>query len=129
LTAERVRGPQKEQQAAATREIARTIGRTADGARSVSATMRVLADEAGAAGEALAATFPAPRQPRLWLDVGLTGMEPGILTLLREGMGVLRSEPCRLTAQGWVTAHGWAWPRLGLPAAPPARRQCRTCSR
>ncbi|MBX9748015.1 MAG: glycosyltransferase [Roseococcus sp.] len=78
------------------------------------------AREAGAAGEALAASFPAPRQPRLWLDVDLAAMEPGILTLLREGLGVLRPEPCRLTPRGWVTAHGWAWPRLGLPATPPA---------
>jgi hypothetical protein len=75
--------------------------------------------DAGAAGAALAASFPAPRQPRLWLDVDLTGMEPGILTLLREGMGVLRAEPCRIAPEGWVTAHGWAWPRLGLPATPP----------
>jgi len=81
--------------------------------------MPLTAREAGAAGAALAASFPAPRRPRLWLDVEIGGMEPGVLELLREGMGVLRPEPCRLTAQGWITAHGWAWPRLGLTAPPP----------
>ncbi len=86
---------------------------------SISRDLPLNAREAALAGAALAASFPAPRQPRLWLDVELAGLEPGILTLLREGMGVLRPEPCRLTAQGWMTAHGWAWPRLGLPATPP----------
>ena len=85
----------------------------------ISRELPLAARDAGAAGAALAASFPGPRQPRLWLDTGLVGMEPGILALLRDGMGVLRPEPCRLSADGWLTAHGWAWPRLGLPATPP----------
>jgi glycosyltransferase involved in cell wall biosynthesis len=85
----------------------------------ISRELPLSARDAAPAGAALAASFPGPRQPRLWLDTSLDGMEPGILTLLREGIGVLRPEPCRLTEQGWITAHGWAWPRLGLAAAPP----------
>lgn len=89
----------------------------------ISRDLPLSARDAGAAGQALAATFPGPRQPRLWLDIGLAGLEPGTLTLLREGLGVLRPEPCALSshgaAHGWVTAHGWAWEKLGLPGAPP----------
>jgi hypothetical protein len=85
----------------------------------ISRELPLTARDAGAAGAALAASFPGPRQPRLWLDTGMVGMEPGILALLRNGMGVLRPEPCRLSADGWLTAHGWAWPRLGLSATPP----------
>ena len=69
---------------------------------------------AAALGEAMTATQPGPRRPRLWLDAGLVAFEPGILALLRDGLGVLRPEPCRLEAGCWVTAHGWAWARLGL---------------
>ncbi len=89
----------------------------------ISRDLPLSARDAGAAGQALAATFPGPRQARLWLDTGLPGLEPGILTLLREGLGVLRPEPCALAslgaAHGWVTAHGWAWERLELPGTPP----------
>ena len=75
---------------------------------------------AAALGEAMTATQPGPRRPRLWLDAGLVAFEPGILALLRDGLGVLRPEPCRLEAGCWVTAHGWAWARLGLAGTPPA---------
>ena len=75
--------------------------------------------DAGALGAALAASFVPPRQPRIWLDTGLPGFEPGILALLRQGLGTFRPEPCRLTAGGLVTAHDWAWTRLELPGAPP----------
>jgi glycosyltransferase involved in cell wall biosynthesis len=87
----------------------------------ISRDLPLSARDAGAAGQALAATFPGPRQPRLWLDTSLPGLEPGTLTLLREGLGVLRPEPCALSsaALGWVTAHGWAWEKLSLPGAPP----------
>ncbi|MBS7789117.1 glycosyltransferase [Roseococcus sp. SDR] len=77
------------------------------------------ARDAAAAGLALARTFPGARQSRLWLDVGLGGLEPGILTLLREGLGALRPEPCLQAGDGWVTAHGWAWEKLELPGQPP----------
>ena len=59
------------------------------------------------------------RQPRLWLDTGLAGLEEGTLTMLREGLGAMRPEPCAQAGQGWVTAHGWAWERLDLPDQPP----------
>jgi len=75
--------------------------------------------DAGALGAALAASFPPPQRPRLWLDVGLAGFEPGIVELLREGIGGWRPEPIRLTAEGLATAHGWAWLRLGLTGSPP----------
>ena len=75
--------------------------------------------DAGAIGAALAATFPAPRTPRLWLDTDLPEFEPGILELLRKGLAGWRPEPCRLEGGRLVTAHGWAWARLGLPGAPP----------
>ena len=74
---------------------------------------------AGALGEAMAATFPSPRQPRIWLDTALSGLELGIAMLMREGLGVIRVEPCRLVRTGIVTAHDWAWLRLGLEGAPP----------
>ena len=77
------------------------------------------ARDAAAAGLALAATYPGPRQPRLWLDTGLTALEAGTLALLREGLGVLRPEPCAQAGEGWVTAHGWAWAKLDLPGQPP----------
>jgi glycosyltransferase involved in cell wall biosynthesis len=85
----------------------------------VSRDLPLSARDAGAAGLALAATFPGARQPRLWLDTGLPGLEPGALTLLREGLGVLRPEPCAQAGDAWVTAHGWAWEKLGLPDHPP----------
>jgi glycosyltransferase involved in cell wall biosynthesis len=85
----------------------------------ISRDLPLTAQDAGAAGQALAATFPGARQPRLWLDIGLGGLEGGTLTLLREGLGVLRPEPCAQSGEGWVTAHGWAWDKLGLPDQPP----------
>jgi len=85
----------------------------------ISRDLPLSARDAASAGAALAATFPGPRQPRLWLDIGLEGLEPGTLTLLRQGMGVLRPEPCAQSGHGWVTAHGWAWAKLGLAGAPP----------
>lgn len=75
--------------------------------------------DAGPAGEALAASFPGPRQPRIWLDTGPAEHESGILSLLRDGLGELRPEPCTRQGTGWVTAHGWAWSRLRLPGTPP----------
>lgn len=75
--------------------------------------------DAGAVGAALAASFPPPRTPRLWLDTGLPAFEPGILELLRKGLEGWRPEPCHWEGGALVTAHGWAWPRLGLPGAPP----------
>ncbi|UPY36123.1 glycosyltransferase [Sediminicoccus sp. KRV36] len=86
----------------------------------ISRDLPLAARDAGPAGAALAASFIGPRQPRLWLDTGLPGLEPGLLTLLREGLGVLRPEPCAQSGSGWVTAHGWAWRHLGLPGLPPA---------
>jgi hypothetical protein len=77
------------------------------------------ARDAAAAGLALAATFPGARQPRLWLDTGLTGLEPGLMALLREGLGQMRPEPCAQAGEGWITAHGWAWEKLDLPDQPP----------
>lgn len=85
----------------------------------ISRDLPLTARDAAAAGQALAATFPGARQPRLWLDTSLTGLEPGTLTLLREGLGVLRPEPCAQAGQTWMTAHGWAWEKLGLPDQPP----------
>ena len=73
----------------------------------------------GALGEAMAATFPPPRQPRIWLDTALPGLDLGIAMLMQEGLGVIRVEPCRLVGDRLVTAHDWAWPRLGLEGAPP----------
>ncbi|WP_424812554.1 glycosyltransferase [Roseococcus sp. YIM B11640] len=75
--------------------------------------------DAGALGEALAASFPPPRQPRVWLDTAIGAMEPGFLALLREGIPGWRPEPCRREGGRVVADHGWAWPRLGLPGAPP----------
>ena len=75
--------------------------------------------DAGALGAALAASFPPPRTPRLWLDTGLPAFEPGIVELLRKGLDGWRPEPCRWEGGALVTAHGWAWARLGLPGAPP----------
>lgn len=77
------------------------------------------AADAGALGTALAASFVPPRQPRIWLDTELSGFEPGILALLRQGVGVFRPEPCRMTLAGLTTAHGWAWSRLELKGTPP----------
>jgi glycosyltransferase involved in cell wall biosynthesis len=74
--------------------------------------------DAGPAGAALAATWPGPRQPRLWLDVALP--EQATLALLREGAHPYRPEPCRWEGAAPATAHDWAWPRLGLAGAPPA---------
>jgi len=74
---------------------------------------------AGALGEAMAASFPPPRQPRLWLDTALPGLDLGIAMLLREGLGTRRVEPCRLVGDRLGTAHDWAWPRLGLEGGPP----------
>ncbi|MDB5412768.1 MAG: glycosyl transferase family 1 [Rubritepida sp.] len=84
-----------------------------------SADLPLSAADAGALGTALAASFPPPRQPRLWLDTGLSGFEPGIVALLRHGLEGWRPEPCRLDTEGLVTAHGWAWHRLGLPGIAP----------
>ncbi|TCH97686.1 glycosyltransferase [Roseococcus sp. SYP-B2431] len=75
--------------------------------------------DAGAVGAALAASFPPPRTPRLWLDTGLPAFEPGIVELLRKGLDGWRPEPCRWQEGRLVSAHGWAWARLGLPGAPP----------
>lgn len=75
-------------------------------------------DDAVAAGTALAATWPGPRQPRLWLDAALP--EEAALPLLRDGAHPYRPEPCRWAGGSPVTAHGWAWARLGLAGAPPA---------
>lgn len=75
--------------------------------------------DAGAIGAALAASFPPPRTSRLWLDIGLAAFEPGIVELLRRGLEGWRPEPCRWESGALVTAHGWAWARLGLPGAPP----------
>jgi len=80
--------------------------------------------DAAALGEALAVTFPPPRQPRLWMDTVQLGFEPGMLTLLREGLGVLRPEPCRVVGAGLVSAHDWAWRRLGLAGDPPDNGPC-----
>jgi glycosyltransferase involved in cell wall biosynthesis len=85
----------------------------------ISRDLPLSARDAAAAGLSLATTFPGVRQPRLWLDTGLAGLEEGTLTMLREGLGAMRPEPCAQAGQGWVTAHGWAWERLDLPDQPP----------
>lgn len=72
-----------------------------------------------AAGAALAATFPPPRRPRLWLDTALPGGEEGISAMLRQGALAHRPEPLRFEGERALTDHGWAWARLGLPGAPP----------
>jgi glycosyltransferase involved in cell wall biosynthesis len=77
-------------------------------------------DDAAAGGVAIARGWPGARRPRLWLDTGAPGFEAGLLTLLRDGAEGFRPEPCRLGVGGFVTDHGWAWPRLGLPGMPPA---------
>lgn len=96
----------------------------------ISRDLPLSARDAAAGGAAMAASFPGIRQPRLWLDIGAAAQEAQILTLLREGAGDLRPEPCVWQGDGrqgdgrqgggWMTAHGWAWPRLGLPGQPPA---------
>ncbi|MDB5377209.1 MAG: glycosyl transferase family 1, partial [Rubritepida sp.] len=84
-----------------------------------SAGLTLTEADAGAIGAALAASFRPPRTPRLWLDTTLPAFEPGILELLRKGLEGWRPEPCRMEGGLLVTAHGWAWGRLGLPGAPP----------
>lgn len=78
------------------------------------------AEDAAAGGVAIARGWPGARRPRLWLDTATPGCEAGWLALLRDGAGHFRPEPCRLAADGFVTDHGWAWARLGLPGLPPA---------
>lgn len=77
-------------------------------------------EDAAAGGVAIARGWPGARRPRLWLDTAAPDMEAGLLALLRDGAGEWRPEPCRLAGDGFVTDHGWAWSRLGLPGMPPA---------
>ncbi|HEV7456285.1 MAG TPA: glycosyltransferase [Roseococcus sp.] len=84
------------------------------------AELPLSAEDAAAGGVAIARAWTGARRPRLWLDTAAPGFEPGLLALLREGAGRFRPEPCRLAPGGFVTDHGWAWGKLGLPGLPPA---------
>jgi glycosyltransferase involved in cell wall biosynthesis len=77
-------------------------------------------EEEARLGAAIAATWPRPRGPRLWLDTATPGLAAGIEEMLRQGVPGFRPEPARLEGRALLTHHGWAWARLGLPGAPPS---------